>query len=141
MPKQRRTGLFSATMPTSLKNFVRVGMRNPFYVEVKLPPGAPLFAEIGTKGGFRLRDSVTVHAFEESSELQAQLAEIQPLPESLSNYSCVVANQARKLPALLTFLRNRSGQRAIIFFATCASVDYHFLVLKHLLEEAPQRAN
>ena len=34
-PKQRRTGLFSATMPTSLKNLIRTGMRNPHVVEIK----------------------------------------------------------------------------------------------------------
>ncbi len=36
MPKQRRTGLFSATMPTTLKQFVRVGMRNPYFIDVKM---------------------------------------------------------------------------------------------------------
>ena len=36
LPKQRRTGLFSATMPSQLKQFVRVGMRNPYYVDVKM---------------------------------------------------------------------------------------------------------
>lgn len=35
LPKQRRTGLFSATMPASLKNFIKVGMRNPYFVDVK----------------------------------------------------------------------------------------------------------
>ena len=35
LPKQRRTGLFSATMPTQLKNLVKTGMRNPYVVEVK----------------------------------------------------------------------------------------------------------
>jgi ATP-dependent RNA helicase DDX55/SPB4 len=34
-PKQRRTGLFSATMPSSLKNFIKIGMRNPYFVDVK----------------------------------------------------------------------------------------------------------
>lgn len=43
MPKQRRTGLFSATMPSTLKNFIKVGMRNPFYVEIHIPPGTSLF--------------------------------------------------------------------------------------------------
>lgn len=35
LPKQRRTGLFSATMPTQLKHVVKTGMRNPYVVEVK----------------------------------------------------------------------------------------------------------
>ena len=35
LPKQRRTGLFSATMPSSLKRLVKTGMRNPFYVDIQ----------------------------------------------------------------------------------------------------------
>lgn len=35
LPKQRRTGLFSATMTSQLKNLIRIGMRNPYFVEVK----------------------------------------------------------------------------------------------------------
>ena len=35
LPKQRRTGLFSATMPTQLKNLIKSGMRNPYFIEVK----------------------------------------------------------------------------------------------------------
>lgn len=36
LPKQRRTGLFSATLPSQLKQFVRVGMRNPYFIDVKM---------------------------------------------------------------------------------------------------------
>jgi len=35
LPKIRRTGLFSATMPTSVKNLIKTGMRNPHVVEIK----------------------------------------------------------------------------------------------------------
>ena len=35
LPKQRRTGLFSATMASEVKNLIKTGMRNPFVVEVK----------------------------------------------------------------------------------------------------------
>ena len=34
IPKQRRTGLFSATMTPSLRKIIHVGMRNPYYVEI-----------------------------------------------------------------------------------------------------------
>ena len=36
LPKQRRTGLFSATMPSQLKSFIKIGMRNPYSVDVKM---------------------------------------------------------------------------------------------------------
>ena len=36
LPKQRRTGLFSATMTSQLKKLIRIGMRNPYFVDVRL---------------------------------------------------------------------------------------------------------
>lgn len=36
LPKQRRTGLFSATMTDALGQLVRVGLRNPVRVQVKV---------------------------------------------------------------------------------------------------------
>ena len=44
LPKQRRTGLFSATMPSQLKNFVKIGMRNPYFVDVKMEGNQEIFA-------------------------------------------------------------------------------------------------
>mmetsp|Transcript_37540 Transcript_37540/g.27680 ORF Transcript_37540/g.27680 Transcript_37540/m.27680 type:complete len:109 (+) Transcript_37540:320-646(+) len=35
IPRQRRTGLFSATMTSQLKNLIKTGMRNPYFVDVK----------------------------------------------------------------------------------------------------------
>ena len=34
LPKERRTGLFSATMTTEIQELVRAGLRNPYYVEI-----------------------------------------------------------------------------------------------------------
>ncbi len=36
LPKQRRTGLFSATMTDALSEIIRVGLRNPVRVVVKV---------------------------------------------------------------------------------------------------------
>lgn len=36
LPKQRRTGLFSATMTDGLSQLVRVGLRNPVRIVVKV---------------------------------------------------------------------------------------------------------
>lgn len=36
LPKQRRTGLFSATMTDALSELVRVGLRNPVRIVVKV---------------------------------------------------------------------------------------------------------
>lgn len=38
LPRQRRTGLFSATMNTQIQALVKAGLRNPAFVSVKLNP-------------------------------------------------------------------------------------------------------
>lgn len=35
LPRQRRTGLFSATMTSQLKHLIKLGMRNPHFIEVR----------------------------------------------------------------------------------------------------------
>ncbi len=36
LPKQRRTGLFSATMNSQIENLIKVGMRNPVFIDIKI---------------------------------------------------------------------------------------------------------
>ena len=36
LPKQRRTGLFSATMTTDVESLVKAGLRNPVYINIKI---------------------------------------------------------------------------------------------------------
>jgi ATP-dependent RNA helicase DDX55/SPB4 len=36
LPRQRKTGLFSATMTSQLKNLIKLGMRNPHFIEVRI---------------------------------------------------------------------------------------------------------
>jgi superfamily II DNA/RNA helicase len=44
----------------------------------------------------------------------------------------MVENQAEKLPLLISFMKNIKPSRLIIFFGTCASVDFHNLILPTL---------
>jgi superfamily II DNA/RNA helicase len=71
MPKLRRTGLFSATMPSTLKNFIKVGMRNPFYIEIHIPRGNSLFTEWTDpndhRRGFNISKSVTIKSFDHAT--------------------------------------------------------------------------
>lgn len=43
LPKQRRTGLFSATMTSQIKNLIKVGMRNPFFIDVQVYSDKEIF--------------------------------------------------------------------------------------------------
>ena len=109
LPKQRRTGLFSATLSSEdLSNLVKKGgLRNP--ARVKVTRAVQL-------------DDNTTHE----------------MPSHLNNYYQVVA-QDEKISHLLNFLKNLKSEekfgRIIVFFLTCASVEFHYEAFRTLLGE------
>ena len=117
LPKQRRTGLFSATQTGELLQLVRAGLRNPVRVEVKvkhLRPDAPAI-----KGSIGGGESA------ESTSASSVVAKAQATPSSLTLYS-MVCEEEQRLPQLLHFLGGRlaTGQKIMCYFLTCAQVDY-----------------
>ncbi|VDD76474.1 unnamed protein product [Mesocestoides corti] len=103
LPKQRRTGLFSATQTTQLDDLLRAGLRNPVRVVV--------------------RENDTEANSNSGPGLQ------QRTPSTLENFF-VVVNPAEKLWALITFLRSHAEEKIVVFFATCAAVDYFTRLLQ-----------
>ena len=103
LPKQRRTGLFSASVSEAVDQLIRVGLRNPVRVTVKVKSttGIP---DKRTPASLDLTYTITPSA-QKISALVKLLAELRPLP-----------------------------QKVIIFFATCASVDYFQHILPFLIE-------
>ncbi|CAN6439446.1 unnamed protein product [Victoria cruziana] len=105
LPKQRRTGLFSATQTEAVEELSRAGLRNPVKVEVrtdvKLPAGST------SEGSF----SKT------------------PLGLHIEYLEC----EADAKPShLVDFLCNNKQKKAIVYFMTCACVDYWGIVLPQL---------
>lgn len=102
VPKQRRTGLFSATQTREVKSLARVGMRNPVVIAVKVrrkeegPDAAP-----GQGGG---AGSVET-------------------PATLSNHYRILPH-SRKMEALGAFLAERPNAKVICYLSTCACVEY-----------------
>lgn len=105
LPKQRRTGLFSASVSEAVGEIIRVGLRNPVKIEVKVKM---------TDGGGIVEDRRT--------------------PASLQ-MSYIVKPASQKLPALSRLLEQLPlrPQRSIVFLSTCAAVDYFQHVLPGLL--------
>ncbi|GAA5836175.1 hypothetical protein JCM9279_002217 [Rhodotorula babjevae] len=112
-PKQRRTGLFSATMSDALGQLVRVGLRNPVRVVVKVEAKAAKGKE------------------------KAEAAGDRKIPTLLQN-GYVVCSPAERLAMLFRILRREAfttdegetgARKFIIYFSTCAAVDYFFKVL------------
>ncbi|KAL9890540.1 putative ATP-dependent RNA helicase DDX55 homolog [Glossina fuscipes fuscipes] len=99
LPRQRRTGLFSATQTTEVTDLIRAGLRNPVLVSVK-----------------------------EKSTINT--------PSRLQNFYKIV-EASDKFIALLDFLNSPSIQEAkiMIFFPTCACVEYWAGVMPHFLKQ------
>ena len=102
LPKQRRTGLFSATLGTEdLASLIKKGgLRNPAKVKVSRQSG----------------DST------------------HEMPRSLENYYTVL-DQNEKLSSLVEFLKLKMQTKStiLIFFLTCASVEFHYEALRKMM--------
>jgi ATP-dependent RNA helicase DDX55/SPB4 len=97
-PKQRRTGLFSATMTDALNEIVRIGLRNPVKVVVK----------VEAQRNVESRTPAALHNFFVVCKAQEKLWKLWQLLETESQGA-----QAAKF---------------IVYFSTCAAVDYFYKV-------------
>ncbi|KAL6051400.1 ATP-dependent RNA helicase ddx55 [Balamuthia mandrillaris] len=109
LPKQRRTGLFSATQTEEVEDLARAGLRNPVRVCVKV--------QSKRKGASDVASSANTTQ--------------QRIPASLRNYY-MICESNEKLPHLVQFLATHAHQKFIIYFLTCACVDYFWKVLYEL---------
>ncbi|WBW74337.1 ATP-dependent RNA helicase Spb4 [Schizosaccharomyces osmophilus] len=98
LPKQRRTGLFSATMNDTVSSFLKVaGLRNS------------------------VRVSVTVTLKKEDTRA----------PSSLSIQSFILPPMY-KIQGMLHMLQNQEYDKAIVFFLSCATVEYFYSLLSQM---------
>ncbi|KAJ3605114.1 hypothetical protein NHX12_027164 [Muraenolepis orangiensis] len=106
LPKQRRTGLFSATQTQELEKLVRAGLRNPVRITVK--------------------------------EKGVAATATQKTPARLCNYYTICRIE-EKFNNLVAFLRQHKSQKQLVFFNTCASVEYYGRALEALVKNVPIR--
>ncbi|XP_078277226.1 ATP-dependent RNA helicase DDX55 isoform X2 [Rhinoraja longicauda] len=92
LPKQRRTGLFSATQTDEVESLVRAGLRNPVRITVK---------EKGLAAESTQRTPIRLHNY----------------------YAICRADE--KFNQLVAFLRQHKKQKHLVFFSTCACVEYY----------------
>src|SRR2546423_2431995 len=102
LPKQRRTGLFSATMTDAVSELVRTGLRNPVRVVVKVT---------GFKNGREKRTPAS---------LQIGYMVVEPKEKVL------------QLIRLLVHALSQNLTKSIVYFPTCAMVDYFYPLLSNL---------
>ncbi|XP_052611412.1 ATP-dependent RNA helicase DDX55 isoform X2 [Peromyscus californicus insignis] len=101
LPKQRRTGLFSATQTQEVENLVRAGLRNPVRISVK--------------------------------EKGVAASSTQKTPSRLENHY-MICKADEKFNQLVYFLRNHQQEKHLVFFSTCACVEYYGKALEALLK-------
>ncbi|XP_036972825.1 ATP-dependent RNA helicase DDX55 [Acanthopagrus latus] len=104
LPKQRRTGLFSATQTQELEKLVRAGLRNPVRITVK--------------------------------EKGVAATAVQKTPSRLSNYY-TICRAEDKFNSLVAFLRQHKHEKNLVFFSTCACVEYYGRALEILVKKVP----
>ncbi|KAJ3545623.1 hypothetical protein NM688_g5605 [Phlebia brevispora] len=112
LPKQRRTGLFSATMTDAdaISELVRVGLRNPARIVVKVQT-----KKVKGKG----RDDAP----------ERELIEERRIPANLQNYyvKCRASEKLLQLARIVKHeVKHQQSSRFIVYFATCACVDYFY---------------
>ncbi len=110
LPKQRRTGLYSATQSEEVESLARAGMRNP------------------------VRVAVAVRKCQKSSSAASQRT-----PVSLSAHYQII-RQNDKLSSLCALLSARENEKIIVYFLTCAIVHFHYMLpLQKLVDHAKLR--
>ncbi|ADV25323.1 ATP-dependent rRNA helicase SPB4 [Cryptococcus gattii E566] len=107
LPKQRRTHLFSATMTDAVEEMIGLGLRNPVRIVVNLKD--------------KRKDG------EEPKERRT--------PMALQN-TYLVCRHAEKTLQLIRLLLSESTKhersKFIVYFSTCAAVDYFYRILSRL---------
>ena len=119
LPKQRRTGLFSATQTDELEKLIRAGLRNPVRITVK---------QTGSGADQRTPSSLK-NAYMVISAVVSSLRE-----HILSSIQICEPNE--KLSQLIHFINEHRPAKIMIFFSTCACVQYFSIVLKHLFRSS-----
>lgn len=118
LPRQRRTGLFSATQTEAVEALARAGLRNPVRVNVAVTVAQLAGPTHTSKQNCR-----------EAAPKMPNM--VQRTPTSLQ-IQYIVCESTEKLPVLLSFLQEHSNEKVIVYFLTCACVDFMAAVLPRL---------
>ncbi|KAL6715343.1 ATP-dependent rRNA helicase spb4 [Lecanora helva] len=117
LPKQRRTGLFSASVSEAMDSIVRVGLRNPVKVQVKVR---------GASGEVDRR-TPSRHVTSGPNNLMLMVLSLQ--------MTYLITPASHKLPAVSKILSTLQPipNKTIIYLSTCSAVDYLSQILPSIL--------
>lgn len=138
LPRQRRTGLFSATQTEAVEALARAGLRNPIRVAVAVTAAA---AAPAAEGGKRKKRKATEESDTEEEDdalnggggtAAAVVPGYQQITPSTLSVQYQIVDTADKLPYLAAFLAAHPNEKIIVYFLTCACVDYFATALARL---------
>ena len=136
LPKQRRTGLFSATQTKAVEALARAGLRNPVRVAVAVSTAG----NDSTGRGEGKSKSQAVNETSGGTQPQTNNNE-QITPNTLAIHYTVADTAADKLALLTGFLATHGrSEKLIVYFFTCACVDYFSTILPRLLGSSGGRS-
>ena len=129
LPKMRRTGIFSATTTfTSNKSIKpllqRAGMRNPVLINVQVAAAPPSASD---------NKSDTKDVVKSDKKGSSTYT-----PTSLTNYF-LVTKLEEKISRLVEFLTSHRREKTIVFFLTCACVEFYGNTLQLLLDKTKSK--
>eukprot|EP01135_Chromosphaera_perkinsii_P000057 Nk52_evm8s24 gene=Nk52_evmTU8s24 len=116
LPKQRRTGLFSATQTKDLRELMRAGLRNPVKVSVKVE-GIVGDGEGSANGGGKKK------------------ADYQQMIPSGLTVKYLLCESDEKLMHLMDFIRKHPEEKTLVYVCTCACVDFMERLVGELLSQ------
>ena len=141
LPKQRRTGLFSATVTSNVENLIKAGMRNPEFINIIINQNksSNLFVsekeikdKINNKGSYYSIIEFTPDNYRINNSSQE-------VPKGLGQYYRVIKNIKFKIPHLIQLLyglyNSDKNEKIMIFLSTCFSVDYFNIILPLLFKK------
>eukprot|EP00923_Selenidium_pygospionis_P020731 GHVN01035728.1.p1 GENE.GHVN01035728.1~~GHVN01035728.1.p1 ORF type:complete len:604 (+),score=45.47 GHVN01035728.1:48-1859(+) len=139
LPRQRRTGLFSATLSSQMRDLIRSGMRNAVFIRVKVDvETAHARAKRGLQGEETNQKMKSLRLSKGTDEASSEVDEtrsIHSLPLGLDNYFLFSDNH-EKLDKFVSFVNSilrPNNSHCIVFFLTCAEVDFYHRVIPLLL--------
>jgi ATP-dependent RNA helicase DDX55/SPB4 len=116
LPKQRRTGLFSATQTNEVKDLARAGMRNPVTISVKVQ---------------QQHQQATSDHGNIQKKINDNNSRQQIIPTTLEN-KYIICPYEHRPGQIARFIQTRPDKKIIIFVATCACVDYYSKIFQIL---------
>ena len=150
LPKMRRTGLFSATRSgtsggegnKSVKRLMaRAGLRNPVMINVAIACNNN--NQRSTKNNNKNNnDNDDASSSDQVDAISSHHDDTKPItpqeqatPTSLTNYY-IISPLDEQLSRLVAFIKQHPNDKIIIFFMTCANVEYFGLALTNLLPKS-----